>query len=444
MDRQKLEQQLQTILDQVRKHIVEQASPSLRSMANMEQLIYSELDRSKSEVLQAWCDQAKDDSSRPLCPHCSGTMRHKGSRGRTLICEGGQVELKRTRWWCDACKASFFPLDTAATVAGYPVTPNAAQQAIEEATERSYEQAIKHLSRSHHVHMGKELLENLTKTVGDYWLEQDHQSVERAMASRTVPSEDIRGERCLVFADGVMVHTDGDWHEARVGTVCTEGVDGTAAKSSIARLCGVEEFGLDMWRHACRLGYRSASLTAFIADGSHWLWNLVDRHFKRAVKIVDFWHVCERVSECAKVFFGQGTDAAKRWSLKVCGHVRAGDVEGALGHVEALNPRSSARRRQQKHSLVTYLTNNRERMDYPRYEAFGFPIGSGQVEAACKSIVQARCKRSGMRWHSGGLEALLRVRCAVLDGRYWRDFGRWPSDLVAWRARRKRLRGRAA
>jgi uncharacterized protein with PIN domain len=109
MDHQQIDQQVQTILDEVRHRIVTKASASLQSMAEMEDLIYGELNRCKSEILQVWCNQAKDDSSRPLCPHCGGPMRHKGSRSRTLICDSGQIDLKRTRWWCDACKASFFP-----------------------------------------------------------------------------------------------------------------------------------------------------------------------------------------------------------------------------------------------------------------------------------------------------------------------------------------------
>ena len=91
MDRQRVDQEVERILDRVRHRIVEQASPSLQSMAEMEQLIYSELNRCKPEILQAWCDQAKDDSTRPRCPHCGGPMRHKGSRPRTLICPSGQV-----------------------------------------------------------------------------------------------------------------------------------------------------------------------------------------------------------------------------------------------------------------------------------------------------------------------------------------------------------------
>ena len=329
-------------------------------------------------------------------------------------------------------------------MAGYPVTPTTGRTAVEEAAERPYQQAVRHLADGHAIRVGKELLENLTKTVGDYWLMQDRRTFESARAVRTSPAAEISAEGCLVFSDGVMVHSDGAWHEARVGTVRCQTQDGREFKSSIARLCGVEEFGQDLWRHACRLGYRGASVTAFLGDGSHWLWNLADRHFQRAVKIVDFWHVCEHVGMCAAAFFEEGTEQTRRWSLEVCGALRAGDVATALKQVEGLHPRSSKKRRQEKHALVTYLTNNRDRMDYPRYEAMGLPIGSGEVEAQCKTLVQARCKQAGMRWHSTGLQPLLRVRCAVKDGRYGRDFGRWDGDLAAWEARRRRMRRQTA
>jgi hypothetical protein len=319
------------------------------------------------------------------------------------------------------------------------VTPHAAQVAVEEAAERPYEQAVAHLARHHGIRLGKELLENLTQTVGTYWLDQDRHRLTWAQAEHAAPPQRYAAERCLVFADGVMVHTDGNWHEARVGTVRYEGPDEAVGKSSIVRFGDVQGFGEDLWRHACEWGYRGAPLVAFLADGSHALWGVAARHFSRAVWIVDFWHVCENVGACAKVFYGEGTDLAHQWSLEVCGHLRAGDVDGALRQVESLPSRGSKARRQAKHALVTYLINNRQRMDYPRYEALGLPIGSGEVEAQCKTLVQARCKQAGMRWHTAGAESLLRVRCAVKDGRYWEQFGQWPEDLSAWQARRKRL-----
>ena len=109
MDREKLDQKLRGILDRVRQKIVGEASPSLQEFGSMEDVICEALNRSKAEALQAWCDEAKDDSGRASCPHCGGAMRNKGHRAKTVVAEGGPVTVDRTRWWCDACKASFSP-----------------------------------------------------------------------------------------------------------------------------------------------------------------------------------------------------------------------------------------------------------------------------------------------------------------------------------------------
>ena len=77
--------------------------------------------------------------------------------------------------------------------------------------------------------------------------------------------------------------------------------------------------------------------------------------------------------------------------------------------------------------LLTYLENNEEHMDYPRYRAMGLPIGSGQVEAQCKTLVGGRCKQAGMRnWTYKGAAALLRLRAANHDGTFDRL---WTAKL---------------
>ncbi|MEO8970561.1 MAG: hypothetical protein ABI406_03050 [Ktedonobacteraceae bacterium] len=67
---------------------------------------------------------------------------------------------------------------------------------------------------------------------------------------------------------------------------------------------------------------------------------------------------------------------------------------------------------------IGYFTTNAERMRYPQFRAQGMQIGSGIAEAACKTVVSTRAKRSGMRWTPGGLDALLPLRTAVLNGSY--------------------------
>jgi uncharacterized protein with PIN domain len=109
MDREMLRKQLEEQARQMVERLATGASPSRQDMAAMEQAIYAAADAFKAQALQAWVDAAADDSGRPPCPQCGGTMRQKEQKAKTSVCVGGAVTVKRTRWWCSTCRASFFP-----------------------------------------------------------------------------------------------------------------------------------------------------------------------------------------------------------------------------------------------------------------------------------------------------------------------------------------------
>jgi len=109
MDREVLRRQLEEGARRMADRLAGEASASRQDMAAMESTIYAAADRFKAEALQAWVDAAADDSARPRCPTCGGPMRQKEQKPKTSVCQGGQVTVRRTRWWCSACGASFFP-----------------------------------------------------------------------------------------------------------------------------------------------------------------------------------------------------------------------------------------------------------------------------------------------------------------------------------------------
>ncbi len=80
------------------------------------------------------------------------------------------------------------------------------------------------------------------------------------------------------------------------------------------------------------------------------------------------------------------------------------------------------------HRAVGYFEENRIRMDYPRFRALGFSIGSGVVESSCKHVVGERLKGTGMRWDEEGAENILALRCHDLNGR-WDTI--WSSKATA-------------
>ena len=316
------------------------------------------------------------------------------------------------------------------------ISPEAGRTAVEEAADRPYEQAVRHLRRHHGIRVSKDFLEKLARTVGQFWLERDDQLTQRSLTSKVAHLAEMDCDCCCVFADGTMVHTDGEWHEVRVGTVCTTAGERTR-KSSIARFLDVERFGAELWWKACQYGYGSASLKAMIGDGSHWIWSIADMHFPDAVKILDWYHLAQHLSNCGNELFGEGTQESGQWAARMREIMNEGKVEEALREVEKIPVRSQNKRRA-KHELITYLSNNRDRVDYPRYRAVGLPIGSGEVEARCKVLVQARCKQSGMRWSKSGAEQVLRVRCALRDGSFDRLWDHSRRSAAVWHKRRLR------
>jgi hypothetical protein len=98
----------------------------------------------------------------------------------------------------------------------------------------------------------------------------------------------------------------------------------------------------------------------------------------------------------------------------------AGDWKRLLCSLKALRPRSHEGTDAVR-LAAGYFRTNRARMDYPTYRARGLHIGSGVVEAACKQVVGARCKRTGMRWSQPGLQAILSLRTLWLNDR-WNDY----------------------
>jgi uncharacterized protein with PIN domain len=109
MDREQLKQRMKAEMGQVVDQLASEASGALEDMALMERRIYAACDAIKAKYLQAWVNAASETGVRPTCPHCGGRLRQKERVKKTSAAVGGQVEVARTRWWCNACKASFFP-----------------------------------------------------------------------------------------------------------------------------------------------------------------------------------------------------------------------------------------------------------------------------------------------------------------------------------------------
>jgi len=166
-------------------------------------------------------------------------------------------------------------------------------------------------------------------------------------------------------------------------------------------------------------------------DGARGLWEYVDQTplYDNYEKLVDYHHTTEHLSRAAEALFGKGSQESQRWYDRYRGILIEED-DGARSVIRSLDYYGHARKlsKAQREALRverTFFVNNQHRMEYARFRRNGWPIGSGPVEAACKSVVKTRLGRSGMRWSRCGGQHILTLRTYVKSGRWdamWKRF----------------------
>lgn len=162
-------------------------------------------------------------------------------------------------------------------------------------------------------------------------------------------------------------------------------------------------------------------------DGHRSLWNYADTHerFDEYEKLIDFYHTQEHLSKAAEALFGKSSGQGQQWYAKYRTKLLEQDAaaEAILRSIDYYSgcQRLSRSRRKDLAAERTFFRRNKHRMTYASFRRRGLPIGSGPVEAACKSIVKTRLCRSGMRWSRQGGQRILDFRCYAKSG-LWNEF----------------------
>ena len=174
-----------------------------------------------------------------------------------------------------------------------------------------------------------------------------------------------------------------------------------------------------------------------LCDGSRALWNYVDGNtfYNRYLKVVDYFHATEYLAKAAEAAYGSATYDSQGWFRKwkerlLTERGAAEKVLRAMGYLLKTSKLKGERRKE----LLTarrFFRNNMHRMKYSWFHNRGLPVGSGVVEAACKSVVKARMCRSGMRWTHGGGQTILTLRSLIKSNRWEECWGEFQAFRLA-------------
>jgi hypothetical protein len=160
-----------------------------------------------------------------------------------------------------------------------------------------------------------------------------------------------------------------------------------------------------------------------VADGAPDNWSYLGETLPFGVEVLDFYHATEHLGAALGAAYGEGTRPYQaRWeTLRTVLRDAPQGVDKVIGALERLRTRYP--RRQAIHKALAYFREHRHRMHYADLQARNLPIGSGVVEAACKTLVSQRLKRAGMRWRMEGGQAILTFRALCQSARFERA---WP------------------
>ena len=202
------------------------------------------------------------------------------------------------------------------------------------------------------------------------------------------------------------------------------GPDAPMQARYLAGLYDLGELGLQMRRQAGQVGMDRAEQWLGLTDGGNGLEDFVRTNFPRdVILILDFWHAADHLTQLGQLLQPHDDEARQQQVQQWCHVMKHEGGAAIIAHLErlALPPRKPAVAAKWA-EVLNYFRNNVHRMDYPRYQAEGWLIGSGAVESGCKTVVGQRLKLAGMRWRADGTDGMCHLRALFKS-----EAGQWEA-----------------
>jgi hypothetical protein len=187
-----------------------------------------------------------------------------------------------------------------------------------------------------------------------------------------------------------------------------------------------EEFARRIYREAFRRGWTRARIKVVLGDGAIWIWNIAAEQFPGAILIVDFYHASEHVHQLSRLLFASDEEARRRWTRVALYLLDNGQIEALVTILRCLLAQHPALAEKLENE-AQYFERNAEKMRYPEFRAQGLFVGSGVIEAGCKTVIGARLKQSGMLWTVEGANRIIALRCCRMSGEF-EDF--WEAHAA--------------
>lgn len=370
-------------------------------------------------------------------------MQSTGVRAKTLHTILGPVRFARSRYVCPVCGSVEFPGDTLLGVQATGFSPGLRRLMTRAGCRESFGEAAQDLKVYGAIPVDPKDVERVAESTGraiENWMGRQ--------AAAAMLAEETEAPIPILYAEldgtgapmrkGELAHTRGKGeggeaktHEVKLGCVFTQtGLDAAGRpvreEASTSYVGAIEEscdFGHRLHGEAVRRGLRRAGRVVVLSDGAAYNKTIAEEHFPQATHIIDLYHARERLGEFVKGWTHQ--PCGGRWHKQSEAQLDEGRIEALVKRMEGQLPASGKRRREGL-KKIQYFVKRAEQMRYGKFRRQGLFVGSGVIEAGCKTLIGKRLKQSGMFWSKAGANAIIAGRCCLYSGRF-EDF--WAETV---------------
>jgi len=388
---------------------------------------------------------APSDEQRTVpCP-CGQPAHYHQLRTKPVLTAVGRAEVSRPYYWCSTCQAGQFPTDRELDIENTEFSPGVRRMQALLGQAAPFEQGREQMKVLAGLEVTAKSVERTAEALGADIAQREQKESQQALQ---LPLPAVPGEAIPILyvqMDGTgipvvkketlgrlgkMAGQPAHTREVKLGCVFTQTTwdkkgypirdpDSTTYTGAVET---AEEFGRRLFREAWTRGWSRARLRVVMGDGAEWIWNLAALHFPGAIPIVDLYHARQHLWEVARALYPNQAVQQKAW-MKIHQKrlLEKGKIEKLVDVLRSL-PSRNPEVREKLRTEADYFERNAERMRYPQFRRQHLFVGSGVIEAGCKTVIASRLKQSGMFWTVRGANAILALRRCHLNGRfedYW-------------------------
>jgi hypothetical protein len=362
-------------------------------------------------------------------------------RGKEILTVLSRVAVQRAYYYCPVCAGGVIPKDQELDIVGTCFSPGVRRLMGYVGGKDSFAEGRKDLKELADIMVKTKSVERVSEALGGQIEGRSQRERTLALSGKLVSFQPVPLLYLALDGTGVpMVSREtagrqgkdpngqAKTREAKLGCVFTQTkvdeqgypIRDPESTTYVGAIETAEEFGRRIYAEAVRRGLARAVKVIVLGDGAPWIWGTAEEHFPGAIHIVDLYHAREHLANVAKIVYEVGSLRGKQWLAARVEELDASEVEAVVISLRRLRPHDLTAK-DQTEKTIDYFQANRQRMRYADFRRQGLFVGSGVIEAGCKTIIGQRLKRSGMHWTVRGANAIIALRCCQMSGR-WEEF----------------------